>query len=156
MMDFKYRKAGFEDSGSISSLYFEVWKSMKGIFPDELLYARQPDKKKMREWMQKETYFICELKNQVVGAVGCFMEFGNCKLIHMAVLNEYQQNGIGSKLLEKVEHYAKKNNALKIWMDTSVRLTIAIDFYKKNNYEIVGKLKKHFWGEDIVIFEKLL
>jgi GNAT superfamily N-acetyltransferase len=74
----------------------------------------------------------------------------------MAVLDEYQRIGIGLMLLKKAEYYARENHAFKIWMDTSTRLTDAIEFYKKNNYEIVGMLRKHFWGEDIILLEKIL
>jgi len=156
MVDFTFRKAELKDADSLSLLYKKVWDEQKDLFPDELLRARQPNYNEMKKWLSKETYFICEVNENIIGVVGCCMEFGNCKLVHMAVLKEYRRMGIGSKLLEKVEQYAKKKSALKIWMDTSTRLIEAIEFYQKKKYRIVGELQKHFWGEDIILLEKIM
>jgi GNAT superfamily N-acetyltransferase len=150
------RKANLNDAPKLSYLYKTVWDEQKGKFPDELLHARQPDENKMKQWLCKETYFMVEDTKKTIGVVGCFMKFGCCKLIHMAVLKNYRGKGIGSALLAKVYEFAKKNNAHKIWLDTSSRLKDSISFYQKAGFRLVGELKKHFWGEDIVLFEKLL
>lgn len=154
--NFAVRTASFEDASKISQLYKMVWDEQKGKFPDELLYARQPDENEMKKWLCKETYFVAEHNERIIGIVGCFMEFGNCKLVHMAVLKGYRRKGIGSALLAKVKEFARKNNANKIWLDTSSRLKESIEFYRKKGFRSVGELKRHFWGEDIVLFEKLL
>ena len=154
--NYAVRTASFEDAPKISQLYKKVWDEQKGKFPDELLYARQPDENEMKKWLYKETYFTVKHNDRLVGVAGCFMEFRNCKLIHMAVLKRYRRKGIGSALLEKVEQFARTNNANKIWLDTSSRLKESIEFYKKKRFRLVGELKRHFWGEDIVLFEKLL
>lgn len=150
------RTASLNDASKLSHLYKTVWDEQKGKFPDELLHARQPDVNMMRQWLCKETYFIVEDTKKIIGVVGCFMQFRCCKLIHMAVLKNYRRKGLGSMLLAKVDEFAKKNNANKIWLDTSSRLKESIAFYQKAGFRLVGELKRHFWGEDIVLFEKLL
>jgi GNAT superfamily N-acetyltransferase len=150
------RKASIEDAYEISLLYKVVWDEQKGSFPEELLHARQPDRTEMEKWLSRETYFVAEVNRKIVGVVGCFMEFGNCKLVHMAVLKEFRGKGIGGMLIEEVEKFARRNNANKIWLDTSTRLKESIEFYKRKGFRLVGKLKKHFYGEDILLFEKLL
>ena len=154
MKNFKIQNASEQDSSKISELYKIVWDEQKGKFPDELLDARQPDEKEMKRWIKRENYSIAEKNNKIIGVVGYFMEYGNCKLVHMAVLKEFRGHGIGYKLLTEVEEYAKQNHAYKIWLDTSTRLKESIKFYTKNGYKIVGELKKHFWGEDIILLEK--
>ena len=154
--NFTVRTTSFEDAYQISQLYKVVWDEQKGKFPDELLHALQQDENGIKKWLSKETYFAVEHNNKIIGIVGCFIEFRNCKLVHMAVLKGYRKKGIGSALLAKVEEFARKNNANKIWLDTSSRLTESIEFYRKKGFRLVGELKKHFWGEDIVLFEKLL
>ena len=156
MDNFIIRIAGVEDASLISFLYKLVWDEQKGSFPVELLNARQPGKNEMKRWLARETYFVADSNNKIIGVVGCFMEYGHCKLVHMAVLEKYRGKGIGSLLLEEVEKFARKNNANKIWFDTSTRLKESIKFYKNKDFRIDGELKKHFWGEDILLFEKLL
>ena len=156
MVNFVIRTSSVEDAPHISFLYKMIWDEQEGNFPDELLQARQPSINETRRWLNKETYFVAEVDKRIVGVVGCFMEFGNCKLVHMAVLKEFRRKGIGTALLEEVEKFAGKNNAYKIWLDTSMSLKESIEFYKSKRFRIVGELEKHFWGEDILLFEKLL
>ena len=150
------RTASIEDALNISHVYKIVWDEQRGKFPDELLKDRQPDENEMKKWLCKQTYFVVESNKRIVGVAGCFIEFNNCKIIHMAVLKDYRGIGLGSLLLEKIEEFAKKNNTNKIWLDTSSTLKKSIEFYKKKGFRLVGELKKHFWGEDIVLFEKLI
>lgn len=78
------RHASNEDVKDISLLYKMVWDEERGFFPNELLYARQPGINEMKKWLSREIYFVAVLNTKIVGVVGCFMKFGNCKLVHMA------------------------------------------------------------------------
>ncbi len=69
----------------------------------------------------KNKNFICEQQYQIRG---------------MAVLENYQQKGIGAKLLKYAENIVVQNNGVLIWFNA--RIT-AINFYKTNNYITVGK-----------------
>lgn len=156
MVNFTIRDATFKDAAQLSLLYKIVWNEQRDRFPNKLLHARQPNLTEMQEWLSRETYFVAVVEERIIGVVGCVMNFDNCKLIHMVVQKEYRKKGIGSALLEEVVTFANKNNAFKIWLDTSTRLKDSIKFYKSKGFRLVGTLKKHFWGEDIVLFEKIL
>ena len=69
----------------------------------------------------KNNNFICEQQYQIRG---------------MAVLENYQQKGIGAKLLKYAENIVVQNYGVLIWFNA--RIT-AINFYKTNNYITVGK-----------------
>ena len=153
---FSIRNAVLDDASQISALYKVVWDEQKGKLPDLLRLDRQPNQNKMREWLSNEHFFVAELKNHVIGVAGCYMEHGVCKMVHMVVDKDHRNKGVGTMLVSKVEEFARKNNANKIMLDTSSRLEASIAFYKKKGFRMVGELKKHFWGEDIILFEKLL
>ena len=152
----KLRIANTNDAKKISELYKRVWDEQKGAFPEELLKVRQPDEEEMKKWINNETYFVAMYNNDIVGVIGCRIEYFTCKAIHMVVKKDMRGIGIGSLLLDRVEKFAIKNSANKIWFDTSTRLVDTIEFYKKRGFRVVGVLKKHFWGEDIILFEKML
>jgi GNAT superfamily N-acetyltransferase len=156
MSDMLIRKAVGDDAFELSKLYKKVWDEQKGCFPDGLLQARQPDEHGMKAWLSKETYFVAITNKTIVGVVGCFMEHGTCKAIHMVVDKTWRGKGIGSTLLNTVEEFAREHQAHKLWFDTSTRLVDAIHFYKHKGFRVAGELQRHFWGEDIVLFEKLL
>ena len=156
MNDLAIRRADKNDALELSKLYTQVWDEQKGKFPDELLKARQPDEKEMIKWLEKELYFIASHHNKTIGVIGCKIQYNTCKAIHMVIAKEYRGKGIGTLLLDMLEHYSKNSNLTKIWFDTSTRLIQAIEFYKKRGYREVGILHKHLWGEDIILFEKIL
>ena len=107
--------------------------------------------------MEKEQYYIAITpNNEIIGVIGCLIEYGHCKLIHMAVLKEFRWKRIGSLLLQKAESYAKENKASKIWLDTSTRLTKSIIFYQRKGFKSIGEHEKYLLGDDIILFEKIL
>jgi len=155
MVHLVIRTATRDDASEISLLYKKVWDEQRGSFPDELLRARQPDEHEMKEWLSKETYFVAVVRETIVGVVGCSIEHGACKAVHMAVEKAFRGKGIGSALLNEVEEFARNHQARKLWFDTSTRLIDAIQFYKHKGFRVVGELQRHLWGEDILLFEKL-
>lgn len=54
----------------------------------------------------------------------------------MAVLEEYQKQGIGDVLVKHCEDFCIKNDVRLIWFNAR---TAAVGFYKKLNYQIVGE-----------------
>jgi GNAT superfamily N-acetyltransferase len=55
-----------------------------------------------------------------------------------AVEPEYQNSGIGGKLIEFVEELAIRDNAKEIAVDTAEGATELINYYKKRGYRFVG------------------
>lgn len=54
------------------------------------------------------------------------------------VAEPYRKNGIGTMLLDKVEYIAKKNGVRIIALEAQSSNVPAIDFYRKNGYELDG------------------
>jgi len=78
------------------------------------------------------------IKNTIVGGVSLIKKkstknnLENCyQLRGMCVLDNYQQKGIGQKLLEKSEKICENLNVNYVWMNAREK---AVDFYVKNNY----------------------
>lgn len=59
-----------------------------------------------------------------------------------AVEPELQNNGIGSKLMEFIEHYAAQSGLIEIALDTSEKAQHLIDYYTKRGYRFV---QYHQW-----------
>lgn len=54
----------------------------------------------------------------------------------MAVLPEYQKSGFGKQLVEHSERFLKDKNIPLIWFNAR---EVAVDFYKKSGYQVMGK-----------------
>lgn len=150
------RKASVTDAMQISALYKRVWNEYDHVFPASLKKSRQPSEEEMKEWMVHETYFIAEIDKVVVGVVGCRLLHSTCQLIHMAVDRPHRGKGIGASLVNVVMEFAKKNNILKIWLDTIPTMKEAKSLYEKLGFVKCGHLRKHLYGLDIELYELIL
>jgi ribosomal protein S18 acetylase RimI-like enzyme len=153
---YRIESATESDAAEIAALYKKVWDEYKGRFPQELIGARQPSVEQMKEWMRQDAYFVARIGSRIVGVMGCSLRHGTCLLMHMVVDSGYRKRGIGSALTEKAIRYARENRATKVWLDTTPRLNEAMALYQKHGFVRCGRLRKHYWGEDIYFYELML
>lgn len=60
----------------------------------------------------------------------------NIKMRQVAIHSDYQGLGVGQKLIQSVEEFARQNNFKKMYLDARES---AIPFYLKSGYQIEGK-----------------
>ena len=71
----------------------------------------------------------------------------------MAVLDSHQKKGFGEALVKYCEKYCHENKIDLIWFNAR---TAAVGFYKKMNYQIIGKpFDIKDVGEHYLMFKKL-
>lgn len=75
-------------------------------------------------------FIVAEINSEIVGT-GALKENN---ILHMFVDPDYQNKGIGSKILKHIERKARKNNFKKVIAEPSLT---AIGFYLKSGYQIV-------------------
>ena len=120
------------------------------------IYSQQEFKKqdcasesveKLLEGEQNREYLCAYDENDnIIGYSSFRLKNSQTVWLSMIYINpEYQNQGLGSTLLKKVEEVAKKLGALVIVLETDKKTIWAINFYKKNNYQILSdeNLKKH-------------
>lgn len=84
-----------------------------------------------------DAFHIMAEKGEKVVGVGCIHEIENGvgRIRFMAVEDELQGQGIGKKIMELLENYARKKKWVKIWLYAR---EIAWDFYLDQDYSIIG------------------
>ena len=80
--------------------------------------------------------------------------------LYWIVVGPNAQNlGVGKKLLEHSENFAKENNGRWILAETSSKdsYTATRNFYLRNNYSIVSQIKDFYSvGDNLIVFGKYL
>ena len=85
--------------------------------------------------------FVAVSETMVVGfiavtqALAAGLSAGYLHIQGLAILQEYQNNKIGQKLLQHVERYAKDNGISSILLCSGVKRTAAHAFYERNGYD---------------------
>jgi hypothetical protein len=93
-----------------------------------------------REDSRKTTeHFLLFIDKKVVSGLTLIkdVEFNKYQIRGMFTLPKFREMGYGSKILKKIEsdNLSKSKSSL-IWCNARIE---AVDFYKKNNYKVVGK-----------------
>lgn len=91
-------------------------------------------------------YYFCitnEL-NEVLGFMGCSMLQDQCQITTFAIDKKYQNNGLGSKLLEYFIQFALNNNQLNITLEVRVSNNSAISLYKKFSFKQAAIRKNYY------------
>ena len=88
--------------------------------------------------------FISSAQTYAVGFDGSYMQ-----IIAMAVKTENQNKGIGTKLIQSMENYARENGCYSIGVCSGFKRTGAHAFYERNGFE-KGSYAFNKWLNPIV------
>ena len=103
-------------------------------------------------------FFVAVADGVTAGYVGMHHITDICYIANLAVFKDFRKRGIAGKLLECLCRYAKSNCASELTLEVRASNTAAIDLYKKNGFEVLGK-RPNFYKkptEDAFIMTKFI
>ena len=95
---------------------------------------------------------VYEENGKIIGVLVYSLIYDRIEIEYIVVNDEYKKLGIGSKLLKYIEKDDIKNITLEVRESNEV----AINFYKKNGYEIVATRKNYYKDENGYLMIKKL
>ena len=84
--------------------------------------------------------FVALVENEVAGFImsvqsyGIGIEGSQMFIIGIAVKEEYQNKGIGTKLFQQMENFAKEKGVFCIYLNSGFKRTKAHSFYERRGY----------------------
>lgn len=124
-MNVLYRNFSLSDYGACA----EIWKENE-----------QYTASKSFECIERATalnpgfQWIAEVEGKIVGIAAASFDGRVVFVYGLSVKREFQNNGIGTRLMEIIEELASKNGAVEILFFTKKSRENAKRFYKKRNY----------------------
>ena len=91
------------------------------------------------------------IDDKIIGFIIYSTIYENTEIIDIFVSKDYRNKNIGYKLLNKVLEENKNNN---ITLEVNVTNKIAINLYKKLNFEVVATRKGYYNGVDAYLMLK--
>ena len=145
-----------QDVPEIVQLYRRVWEPMKNDLPAELVKAWQPSALEFTSWMEGVTYFAARRDGRLIGAVGCALSEGSCRLVHLAVDPEFRRQGVGTALTKAAVEWARHNQSSSVWADSLLRFSAAAELFRRLGFTECGLWHRHYFNEDVRLFEMIL
>ncbi len=100
--------------------------------------------------------FVAITDNQIVGTASGIEEYESLRVCSVAVDPAYQGRGIARRLMEELEKLARQSGCHKVFLQTAWSMTEAIMLYRNLGYQQEGYQPRHFYGEDFLLFGKIL
>ena len=99
---------------------------------------------------------VAYLGNQPI-ACGAFKKFDDDKveIKRMFTLQENRGKGIATLILKELENWALELGFASCVLETGIRQTEAVQFYKKNAYKITSNYGQYIGVENSLCFEKI-
>lgn len=96
-----------------------------------------------------KTYFfaIYEDKN-LRGYARVDIEGGLAEISRIVVDDKFTDRGFGSKLMDYIESFARKNKCRKLVLQATPRYGKSMDFYKEHGFKIDATLKNYYFDSD--------
>ena len=142
------RQATLEDIPEITSIFRDtiIHVNSKDYSEKQIkVWASGADDiEKWKERIKKFYFIVAEIENTIVGFA--YLNNGNY-FDGLFVHQDYQRQGIASKLLRIIESQVMMNGFEDIKSDVSIT---ALPFFDNKYYEVISKQKKHFKG---MVFE---
>lgn len=135
----KFRLMNEEDINSVIPLYIEYYNKEDGERTEKTVYKR------IHQVLTREDSLclICEKENGIVGfAMGYFEQFDDgfiYVLVEIVIASEFQNKGIGTELMKKLENTVKEKGALNIQLE-AVNDEFHEHFYGKLGYNTASNL----------------
>jgi GNAT superfamily N-acetyltransferase len=145
-----------EDVPDMVQLLRRVWEPYMAGMPPEVQKQWQPTPLEFTSGMEGVTYFCAKRDNRLIGFVGCKLAAGACQLVNVAVDADHRRHGIGTALLAAALGWAQHANARSIYVEVLERFQDAKNMFRATGYKEAGDLHRHFFGEDVRLYEKIL
>ncbi|MFC0605370.1 GNAT family N-acetyltransferase [Winogradskyella pulchriflava] len=103
-------------------------------------------------------HIIVAYKNGQPVGCGAFKAFNNTtvEVKRMFTLPETRGKGVASVILKELEDWAKELNYSNCILETGIRQVEAVEFYKKNLYNIIPNYGQYVGIENSLCFKKNL
>jgi ribosomal protein S18 acetylase RimI-like enzyme len=145
-----------QDVPEVVQLFRKVWEPYLSGMPPEVQKAWQPSPLEFTSGMEGVTYFAAKRGGKIIGLVGCRLQDGACHLQNVCVESDARRGGIGTSLLAAATGWAQHANAKSMYADVLDRFAEGRALFRASGFTEAGVLHRHFFGEDVRMFEKIL
>jgi GNAT superfamily N-acetyltransferase len=139
------RKCQAVDTERIYFIINEAAKAYEGFIPPDRYHQPYMPMDELKQEMKRMYFLGWEVNTELVGVMGLEPIKDVTLIRHAYVLPQWQQHGIGSKLLNHLEGLVTTSRLLVgTWADASW----AIDFYRKHGFTLLpdkDELLRIYW-----------
>jgi len=132
----------------------EMFKIHNEVLPENDKMTKQNFYDEFSEPSRK--YFVAKINENIVGYLGLFECEDDENIIGIAIKKEFQNKGIGTRLIEKAVEFGIKNKKKSLSLEVDEKNIKAFEFYQKNKFVVTNVRKKYYKDNDAYIMFRYL
>jgi threonine dehydratase len=152
--EIKIRRATAEDASSIASVLQQAFDEYVALYTPEAYAATTPASNEVAARMGEGPVWIALHRDQVVGTISGLLWPDGIYVRSMAVINSARGLGIGHRLLEEIEHFAKAHRYARLFLSTTPFLNRAIRLYEAFGFRRTNAGPHDLFGTPLFTMEK--
>lgn len=123
---------------------WKIWDKSQPV-PLELLLEADPSEIQIKKYLEKSIVFEWQNSEKTIGVI-CLLPLNKHQLeiMNIAVLQPFQNKGIGKKLLEKAFDFAKSHHFSEVIVKTGNSSINQLAFYQKNGFRMQQIIPDYF------------
>lgn len=140
------RRAVPEEAGDISALIREAFGPFEAEYSEEAFQYTTPSADVVRDRFNEGPIWVAVADgNSIIGTVSGLPEAERFYIRSMAIKPTVQRGGIGQRLLDTLEAYAREGGFEKLYLYTTFVLPGAKRLYDKNGFYVVRETTPEEW-----------
>ena len=128
------RKASVENAEEILNLQELAYQSEAAIYNDYSIPPLTQSLEEIRDDFENMIFLVAEINGKIIGSVRAFAKSGTCHIGRLIVHPDYQNQGIGTQLLSKIEEMFSKSRRFELF--TGHKSEKNLYLYQKLGYNI--------------------
>ena len=141
------RLAAPDEAATVADLIYEAFVPFRSQYTDGAFDYTTPNADAIRPRFDEGPIWIAELNGEAVGTVSGMRDGERFYIRSMAIKPSAQRGGIGQKLLDAFESYARDAGFEKVYLYTTYVLPGAKRLYEKNGFYVLRETDPAEWFE---------
>jgi len=143
--ELEIRRAVPDDAEVIAEIIYEAFAPFEAEYTAGAFEYTTPRADAIGPRFDEGPIWMAELDGEVVGTVSGLPEGERFYIRSMAIRPSAQRGGIGQKLLEVLEAYAREHRFAKLYLYTTHVLPAARHLYEKNGFYVLRETPAEEW-----------
>lgn len=144
-LDVEIRLAQPGDEKVISSLIFEAFAPFRDEYTPDAFEYTATSVERVRERFTEGPIWLAHIGGEPIGTVSGLPEDERFYIRSMAIKPTVQRGGIGQRLLDTLEAFAREAGYTKLYLYTTFVLPGAKLLYEKNGFYVVRETAPEGW-----------
>ncbi|MFQ6000418.1 MAG: GNAT family N-acetyltransferase [Anaerolineae bacterium] len=158
IQDLSIRRADQGDAGAIHRVIEAAFRGLEGRgYSSVAIEAAIITPQEIAERLAEGGYvLVAEVDGQIIGTATGLEEHQSLHVCSVAVHPDCQGRGVARLLMERLEALARSLGCHKLFLQTAWAMTEAMALYESLGYQREGYQPRHFYGEDFILYGKVL